>query len=306
MKSRDAGLVFDIHRFSLNDGPGIRTTVFLKGCPLHCEWCHNPESQSYVPQLSFNPDKCMDCFECVKACPNGVHQNLNGKHVVNWENCTTSGECVKVCAYDALKIIGDEYRISEIINEVIKDKKYYDKSGGGITISGGEPLAQFEFTKALLIAAKGEGIHTCVDTCGMTTPDNLKEILPYADLFLFDYKLTDNSKHKALTGAGNKQVLKSLDFLIEHGANVILRCPLIPDINDEAEHLNGIADIIKKYPALKGVELIPYHSMGRDKAGHIGKEYIYKDIPNTSEEQKFSWMQYYNAKGITEPFLIIR
>jgi glycyl-radical enzyme activating protein len=259
MVNREAGIVFDIHRFSLNDGPGIRTTIFLKGCPLRCDWCHNPESQSFKPQLSFNPEKCLNCFECVKACPNGVHQNLDGKHVINWESCTTSGECVKVCAYDALKIIGSENTITEIISEVLKDINYYRKSGGGLTISGGEPLAQPEFTLELLKAAKKVGIHTCVDTCGLASLDSYKEILPYTDLFLFDYKVTDNKKHKDLTGGGNRQILKNLEYLISNKAEVILRCPLIPTINDEEKHLEGIAEIIKKYPEISSIEIISYH-----------------------------------------------
>jgi glycyl-radical enzyme activating protein len=306
MKNRDKGLVFDLHRFSLNDGPGIRTTVFLKGCPLRCDWCHNPESQSNSPQLSFNPDKCIDCFECVEVCPNSAHQILNNKHIVAWDKCDTSGECVKVCAYDALKLIGSESNPIEILKEVLKDKSYYDNTGGGLTVSGGEPLTQLEFTKTLLVEAKKQGIHTCIDTCGLAPLESFEAVLPYTDLFLFDYKVTDGKKHKELTGAGNKQVLKSLEYLVQNGARVILRCPLIAGVNDEEEHLQGIAGIIRKYPEIYSVEIIPYHSMGRDKAAFIGKEYKYQEVPNTSEEQKQRWAEYYSSIGLEEPFLSIK
>jgi pyruvate formate lyase activating enzyme len=305
MKSRDTGLVFDVHRFSLYDGPGIRTTVFLKGCPLHCDWCHNPESQTYKPQLSFNPDKCINCFDCVDACPNEVHRNVNGKHEVIWDSCQTSGECVKACSYGALKLIGSEYNIREIINEVLKDKNYYEKTGGGLTISGGEPLAQFEFTKALLEEAKKEGIHTCIDTCGLVSEEKFKAILPYTDLFLFDYKVSDEQDHKQYTGSGNRLILSNLDFLIRNGASVILRCPLVPGINDNTNHLKTISELAEKYPRLKGVEIMPYHSMGRDKAGYIGKEYKFKNLPDASEEQKTEWTDYYKLAGLSEPFLSI-
>ena len=292
------GLTFDIHRFSLNDGPGIRTTVFLKGCYLRCEWCHNPESQSFKPQLSFNSEKCLHCFECVKVCPNNVHKIKSDRHFVDWNLCDLSGKCIEVCPSGALKIIGINTEVDFIISEVMKDKKYYDKTGGGITISGGEPMAQFEFTKELLMTAKEKGIHTVLDTCGYGELDHYKQILNFVDLFLFDYKFTDEKLHKTYTGATNKEIFSNLDYLYNNGASIILRCPLIPEINDSEEHLRGIKEIIKRYPRLESVEIMPYHSMGRDKAGRVGMDYKLSHIKNADESNKKRWMSYFSEAEI--------
>lgn len=292
------GLTFDIHRFAINDGPGIRTAVFLKGCYLKCEWCHNPESQSFKPQLSFNPEKCLNCFECVNVCPNYAQKIKDNKHYVDWHLCDLAGECVKVCPSGALKIIGTYTEVDLIISEVLKDKKYYDKTGGGITISGGEPMAQFEFTKELLIESKKNGLHTVLDTCGYGDQNHYKEIMNYVDLFLFDYKFTDEELHKDYTGVSNKEILANLDFLYNNGASIILRCPLIPGINDNDSHLNGIKNIIGKYPRLKSVEIMPYHNMGKDKASRVGIQYKLSHIKNAEESDKQRWINYFSDAGI--------
>jgi len=292
------GLTFDIHRFSLNDGPGIRTTVFLKGCYLKCEWCHNPESQSFKPQLSFNTEKCLHCFECVNVCPNSAHKIKDNKHFVDWNSCDLAGKCVEVCPSGALKIIGANTDVDFIISEVMKDKKYYDKTGGGITISGGEPMAQFEFTKELLIEAKKNGLHTVLDTCGYGEQNHYKEVLPYVDLFLFDYKLADDELHIEYTGVSNKAILDHLDFLYNYGASIVLRCPLIPGINDNEDHLKGIKELIMKYPLLKSVEIMSYHNMGRDKASRVGMEYKLSDIKSAEESDKQRWMNYFAGENL--------
>ena len=292
------GLTFDIQRFALNDGPGIRTTVFLKGCYLKCEWCHNPESQSFKPQLSFNPEKCLNCFECVKVCPNNTHKIIDNKHYVDWYLCDLAGKCVEVCPSGALKIIGANTEVDLIISEVLKDKKYYNKTGGGITISGGEPMAQFEFTKELLIEAKRNGLHTVLDTCGYGEQGHYKEIIDYVDLFLFDYKFTDERLHKDYTGVSNREILANLDSLYNSGASIILRCPLIPGINDNENHLNGIKNIIRKYPQLKSVEIMPYHNMGRDKANRVGMEYKLSHIKNAEDSDKQRWINYFSNAEI--------
>jgi pyruvate formate lyase activating enzyme len=243
------GIVFDILRFSLNDGPGIRTSVFLKGCPLKCLWCHNPESHSFQPEES------------------------------------------------AKKLYGRIMNAVQVIEEVAKDIKYYEKSGGGITISGGEPLAQPEFTLEILKAAKDRGIHTCIETSGHAAKAIFTRILPYVDLFLFDYKATGSEKHKELTGVSNELILGNLDYIYNEGAAIVLRCPMIPGVNDSMDHFQAIADLNIKYPNLKGIELLPYHDFGRGKYSELGRDYSLSHLKNTAEEQKESWLSQLASLG---------
>jgi pyruvate formate lyase activating enzyme len=286
----DNGIVVDVHRFSLHDGPGIRTTIFLKGCPLNCKWCHNPEAVSYKPQISFNTEKCKDCFECVKVCPTGAHQIKNNRHILNFELCELHGECVKVCPNEALTIIGTSKSVSDIMNLVMRDIEYYKNSTGGITISGGEPMTQFEFTKSILRSAKDNSIHTCIETCGHAPTDRYLEILDLVDIFLFDYKETNPAKHKDFTGASNDLILKNLTVLYEAGANIILRCPLIPGVNDSIEHLMGIASLYKSLPNLSGIEIMSYHNIGVDKAKKIGSESEFIQVETTESDKKNEWL----------------
>jgi pyruvate formate lyase activating enzyme len=293
----DKGIVFDIQKFSLHDGPGIRTTVFLKGCPLRCLWCHNPESQSFKVELSFKKDKCVGCGACEAVCSEGVHKVTESSHTIDYSKCKACGKCVEVCAYDALKLYGKVMTVSEIISEVVKDIKYYEKSGGGITVSGGEPLAQPTFTRELLKAAREKGIHTCIESTGYVSTEIIGKLLPYVDLFLYDYKATDARKHEELTGVSNELILQNLQSIYEQGAAIILRCPLIPGVNDFEEHLQGIADMSRKYPLLKGIELLPYHDMGKGKYKELGREYFLGNLKNASEEQKKAWLSFFEAKG---------
>lgn len=285
------GLIFDIQRFALHDGPGIRTTVFLKGCPLRCLWCHNPESQSFQPELSFRQENCRDCLSCVAVCPAGAHEERNGRHELTRSRCELAGRCVKACPHEALQIIGRKMSIEEIIDEVLKDKDYYERSGGGLTISGGEPMAQFEFTRALLHAAKAHGIHTCLDTSGFASQEKFAALLEDVDLFLYDYKATNDVEHKYFTGASNHSILRNLEFLYEHHARLVLRCPLVSGVNDSLSHLEGIAALAAKYPKLQGIEIMPYHAMGRDKAMRIGKPAHLKDLQNADETTKAHWLE---------------
>lgn len=300
----NSGLIVDLHRFSLHDGPGIRTTVFLKGCPLDCVWCHNPESKSYKPELSFNQSKCTNCFECVKVCQSGAHFiDSAGKHNVDFEKSADCGKCVEACPSGALTMIGKSYTADEVIALAAKDKPYYEESGGGITISGGEPMAQFDFTQEVLKKAKANGLHTALETCGFTSAQRYMEIMPYVDLFLFDYKATDPAAHKRYTGNDNKLILENLKMIAENGAKIILRCPLIPGLNDSDEHLRGIAEVSLAYPSIKMVELMPYHTIGLDKAKKIGIPLQLIDIPAATANDKIYWTTKIKSFGCPESLL---
>lgn len=284
------GLVFDVQRCSLHDGPGIRTTVFLKGCPLRCIWCHNPESQVPRPELSFNAERCVHCMRCVDACPVGAHRNEDGRHVVDRGRCVLCGACVEACLVDALSIIGDERTVREVIDEVERDRPFYDNSGGGMTISGGEPMAQFEYTVALLKAARERDIHTCIETCGFAPRERYEQLLPLVDLFLFDYKATGSDLHEELTGVPNERIVGNLEFLLASGAAVVLRCPMVPGVNDTDEHLEAIAELSAAHPELEGVQLMPYHDLGRSKSERLGHE-PQKTWQRAEDEHKQEWLR---------------
>lgn len=289
------GLITDIQRFSVDDGPGIRTTVFLKGCPLRCLWCHNPECISPKVQLRYVESACILCGACERVCPSKVHHVTEINHQVDFEKCIACGACVKACAYDALSLSGKTVTVEDVILEVMKDKRYYDTSGGGITISGGEPLMQPEFTLALLVAAKELNLHTCMETCGYVEENALKEAAELTDVFLYDYKATDPFAHQALTGAGNQRILDNLDMLYHLGASIILRCPIIPGCNMDPAHFDGIIALLAKYPNILRAELMAYHKMGTAKYKQLGKPYTLSHLPDMSPEQKAETLAYFHS-----------
>lgn len=283
------GTVFDIQRNSLNDGPGIRTTVFLKGCALNCLWCHNRESIDIKPLLRFYPDKCQNCLECVTACNVDAHLDLNGKHAVDFARCVQNWDCIQVCPSGALAKTGEKMSTEEIMEILLKDKDYFDRSGGGVTLSGGEPMIQYEFSKSLLAECHAQGFHTCLDTTGYTPWERLKFMMPFTDLFLYDYKETDLERHKEFTGVDNLLIRENLSMLNEAGAGIILRCPVIPGLNDNEEHLGEIARLSREYKAIREVHILPYHTLGIGKAEQHGIEAEHVTFSIPDEEKKAHW-----------------
>jgi glycyl-radical enzyme activating protein len=288
------GVVLDIQRFALHDGPGIRTTVFLKGCPLSCVWCHNPESQAFSPELSYNSERCTECPACAEARQQGVMHLQSGPQALDLQDPLA---CATACPHGAFTVLGKHMDVEEVMSEVMRDAAYYHRSGGGITLSGGEPLAQFDFSLALLHAAREAGIHTCLDTSGATSLRRIAAVSEVVDLFLFDHKVTEVEEHRNLTGLSNLRILSNLDFLYQRGARIILRCPLIPGINDSEAHLAGIAALSKRYPRLQGIEIMAYHGMGRDKSERIGRSYLLMDVPDADEGKQGHWISELHALG---------
>lgn len=260
------GTIFNIQRFCINDGPGIRTTVFLKGCPLKCIWCHNPESQAREPKIMFYKDKCTKCGSCVNV---------------------TVNDSDFVCINDAKEICGKEISSDEVIKEVLKDEIFYQNSGGGITISGGEPFYQFDFSLELVKKAKENGLHTAIETCGFVKNSNLKKIAEFVDLFLYDYKETNSEKHKNFTGVDNTVIIDNLSFLNNINKDVILRCPIIKGCNDRREHFEGIAEIANRYKNILHIEIEPYHSLGEDKYSALGKNVQKFSVANEEEKKEY-------------------
>ena len=282
------GTILSIERCSLHDGPGLRTTVFLKGCPLKCLWCHNPESLSFKPELYYFEERCTLCGKCSEVCL--VHTLDQGIHQINRQNCNACGKCVNVCPNSAFEIKGYLQTVQEVMEIVEKDKKFYDSSGGGLTISGGEPFSQFNFTLELLNQAKQAGIHTCIETSGQTSTENMLAAAEFTDLFLFDFKESDDMRHKEYTGVSQAQILKNLHAINDVGAKIILRCPIIPGINNRTEHFATIAKLANEFNNITAVNIMPYHPMGASKAARIGAEYKIDNAAFPSEDEITNWL----------------
>ncbi|NIM90855.1 MAG: glycyl-radical enzyme activating protein [Candidatus Aminicenantes bacterium] len=267
-----SGLIFDIKRYAIHDGPGIRTTVFFKGCPLQCPWCHNPEGQESNPELSFNKTRCLEgCSECIKICPQDALSRVNGLVSIDRDKCDLCGDCAPACPTEALEIIGRELSVEEVMEEIEKDRVFFEESGGGVTFSGGEPLAQLEFLKAVLDKCKKKGVHTVLDTCGYAPYEDLEKIAKKINLFLYDFKLLDDKKHQEAMGVSNKLIIQNLKKLSAKGSNIVVRIPIIEGVNDTDENIIGTAKFIASLPGIKEISLLPYHKGGRQKYSRLNK-----------------------------------
>lgn len=279
------GIVFDIRRFSIHDGPGIRTTVFLKGCPLECAWCHNPESQSAEPELIMRPSRCLRCGACVEACPeDAIRMSADGP-VTDRTRCEECGICVDACFGGARELAGHPFTVAQVMSDIERDRPFYDESGGGITFSGGEPLLQPEFLLELLKSCKAQEIHTALDTCGYAPWAALDRIRPYVDLFLYDIKSLDDGRHRALTGVSNELILGNLRALSELGHAIVMRVPVIPGINDGPDHIRAIGALAAELPSVVQIDLLPYHRIGVEKYGRVARKYSLPEVQPPSPEE---------------------
>lgn len=292
------GTLFDIRRYAIHDGPGIRTTVFFKGCPLRCAWCHNPESQSIALELMLRPNRCISCGACAAACPELAVQPVNGRYVTDRAACTTCGDCAAACYAEARQIVGREYGVEEVMAVIERDRDFYLHSDGGVTVSGGEPLMQPDFLLALLRACKAAGLHTALDTSGYAAWETIERVLSFVDLVLYDLKIMDDTGHRQITGVPNQRILANLHRLSARGVPIWLRLPLIPGINDDDENLAATAAFAAALPNPAPLHLLPYHNSAEAKYAGLGLPFQLPGIASPTDAHMHSVAEYFTRAGL--------
>jgi pyruvate formate lyase activating enzyme len=293
-----SGTIFNIQKFSVHDGPGIRTTVFMKGCPLRCRWCSNAESMNPKPEPGIIIERCTGCGDCVNTCPENAIAINDGKVSIDRSVCTACEQCVPSCPEDAITIYGKTITVDEVLKEVLKDRSFYSGSGGGVTVSGGEPLRQHEFVIELFRKCKEEGIGTCLDTCGYAPGEVLKDVLQYTDNVLFDLKHMNIDRHREFTGVENDRIKENAGIVSESEADLLFRIPLIDGVNSDEYNIRETAEFIKSLGEGNRVELLPYHKLGIGKYKMLGRDYPGKNFKTPDEEKIDRWKYIFVNHGI--------
>ncbi|MBN1875811.1 MAG: glycyl-radical enzyme activating protein [Anaerolineae bacterium] len=302
------GIVTNIQRFSIHDGPGIRTTVFLKGCNLRCFWCHNPETWSPKPELQIFPNKCIGCGACLEVCPQGAHTLIEGQKHFNRELCVACGKCAEICYAESLILVGDTMTVDDVMAEVLADRAFYATSGGGVTLSGGEPALQFDFTYAILARSKAEGLHTAIETDANYVWERLEKLLEVTDLVMTDIKHMDPDIHRAVTGVSNERIIANHRKLMATDRPVIFRTPVVPAVNATVEDISAIAAYIRELGELRAasgspappptLDLLPFHRLAGDKYRSLGLDYKAKDFVAPTKEEMAEFVRVAAEYGI--------
>lgn len=296
-------LIVNVQKFSVHDGNGIRTSIFFKGCMLSCWWCHNPETQASHREMMFDASKCTGCGFCMKACSHDAIRisTTTGKAVTDPAKCVTCGACVDYCPHEAREVVGRTYTIDELVDIALEDQQFYDRTGGGVTLSGGECMLQnSEYMEELCRRLHFEGINIAIDTCGFAPLDNYRRLVPYVDTWLYDVKTLDDEKHRKYIGQSNKVILRNLEFLAQNGAHINIRIPTVAGVNDDDESMTAIIDYLKEKVGITPVNLLPYHSIGSSKYTRLGRPYLAEEMEPPSEERMEQLKGMFLASGYTD------
>jgi len=294
------GTIFDIKRYAIHDGPGIRTTVFFKGCNLLCPWCHNPEGIDKEQEIMYDPQKCAeDCLDCVSACPQKAITKTGKQVSIDRSRCDLCGDCEEACAYEAVKIIGREVAVQEVLDEIQKDRIFYEESGGGVTLSGGEPLAQPEFLMCLLDELEKKDIHTVLDTSGNVPFNLLDKVSEKVNLFLYDLKVMDEERHRRFTGESNILILENLKRLTGKDKKIIIRIPVLAGVNDDQENVRKTAEFLRRCGSIRKINLLPYHRGGEEKYKRLERRKTFPKFHSPSQSKIQAMQEMFSAYGLT-------